>query len=413
MSLRSAFARALALIVASLLAAVACGGEADMGTATSLDTPTTPVAPTTSPTSSTSTASVTTTTATATTSPMSSTTVTVSTIGPIDIVGRDLIGQLLETEWIMENEVQIYLIAGRPIGLRSGTRLPLAWAGDKVSVLLGFADWSGIAGLRGPYDREWDGEILLLEFAGQRAPGGVYQVRDQVSVKVPAGKGLTAAMCFEGGVPHAVELRFTDDGPRITRGWSIDLDNMVFQPVDPGAITCPDLGARPIGPGAEGAIVTAVGRAAPGGNLGHQIELSGASPLLLPVEYRGDFWIGEGRGDDLSMSLVRDRSLEPGAGWLRLSAFLGWDYAGTPIWRVIDAVQRTSVNVNSQECRTAADQFVVAITEDGETAPIPIEAWTVSDDRTEIVTVDVAEVICEYIGSIDMRGSESDQTPGP
>ncbi len=407
MNLRSTLARTLALIAASLLAIVACGGETDVGTATSLDA-TTPAAPTTRLTSSAASASTTTTTASATTTTgaVSSTTGTVttpsgtvSTTRPFDTVGRDLIGHILDTQWTRGNTVQIYLIADRPIGLTSGTRLPLARPGGRISLRLGLADWSDIGGLRGPYDREWDGELLLLDVVGKLGSWDRYQVRDQVSVNVPAGQGLVAAMCFEGDMPHAVELRFTDEGPQIIRAWEVDLGTMVFQPVDPTAITCPDLGARPIGPGAEGAIIAGRGRAARDGSLGDLIDLSGQTPQPLPFESRGGSLVGgQARGDDLSLSLVRDHSLEPEAGWLQLNAFLGWDYSGTAIWRVIDAVPLTNMNAVGDECWTQTGQWVVAITEEGETAPTPIEAWTVSDDRTEIVPVDVAEVTCVYLG---------------
>ncbi|MDH3681169.1 MAG: hypothetical protein OEV40_14615 [Acidimicrobiia bacterium] len=355
--------RPAGILAACIILSAACGGGTETSKATSGETPTT----------------------------------TSNQAAPTD--ERDLVGQILDTQWTDAGVTQIYLIDDNPIGLTSGARLPLAWAGDRVSVWLGFADWSEMGRLRGRYDRAWDGEILLLEIAGSRDGWDRFLVRDQVPVSVPAGAGLTAAMCFENGVPHAVEVRFTDNGPAITQAWQPNFETMDLEPVAHTTIDCPDLEARPVELGGVGAIITSGDRAALTDECADLIDLSRAAPRDLPFETYGACVVdGAGTGHEVGLSVVGDPSLQPDTGWIQLEAFLGWDYTGAALWRVLDALPITNLSAVSFECFTPTGGQAVAIVEPTPTHPRPTAAWTVADNRTELTTADPSTITCEYVG---------------
>jgi hypothetical protein len=317
--------------------------------------------------------------------------------------GDRLIGRILDTQWIDDGMTQIYLVDGVPIGLTSGTRLPLAWRGDEVVVELGFADWSGIGGNRASYGQAWNGELLLLEVVGRRGPWERYLVRDHEPVTIPAGGGFTAAMCFENGIPHAVEVRFDDDGPDIVRAWKADLDRTSLESVPVETLGCPDLQARPIGPGSVGAIVTPSGyRANIDDDCGDMIDITGSAPIELPYTALGGCMVDSGDvgdiGDDLALSVVRDSSLVPGVGWIQLEAFLGWDFGGAPLWRILDARSLPDLDSISLECWTADGTPAVATVEGPITDPTATEAWSIDRERVALTAVDPATVTCDYLG---------------
>jgi hypothetical protein len=270
-------------------------------------------------------------------------------------------------------------------------------------VQLGFADWSGIGGARGRYGEDWDGELLLLEVAGRRGPWERYLVRDHQPVTVPANRGFAATMCFEGGVPHAVEVQFSDDGPVIVHAWEVDFDRLSLEPVAPDSLSCPDLRARPVGPGSVGAIVTPSGyRPNVDEDCGDMINISGATPVDLPYASFGGCLIDsrdvDDFGDDLALSVVGDLGLGPGEGWIQLEAFLGWDYSGSPLWRILDAQALADLDSISLECWTADGTPAVAIVEGPITDPTPTEAWSIDWDRLALTSVAPSAVACDYIG---------------
>ena len=291
----------------------------------------------------------------------------------------------------------------------------LVWTGDEVTSWLGFADRSGVGGSRGSYDGDWEGELLLLELAGRRGPRERFLVRDHVPLLVPAGRGMAAAACFEGHVPHPVELRFSETGPQIVQSWTVDLDRMTMETVTPDSLDCPDLRARPVGPGSKGAITTPSGRQALGeDDCGDLLDISGVSPVELPYRSPGGCMIdGDDPGDDIALSVVEDRTGQPGEGWIQLEAFLAWDFTGAPLWRVLDTEAIGDLDAISLECWTADGTPAVATVEGPTTDPTPVAAWSTSQDRLELTSVDPSTVTCVYLGGgATFRRLVGRMTPG-
>lgn len=147
-----------------------------------------------------------------------------------------LTGEVVSARWGEGHQAQEYLLDGTPTGLYSGSRYPVAWAGDVVSAWLGLAHrWSD--GRLSP-DRAIEATVMALS----AAPGDDerFVVTDAVDVEISGGAGTVVTICFvDGSIRHAASLEYTASGPRLDRMWRVDGDDLVE--VDPAEASCPDL----------------------------------------------------------------------------------------------------------------------------------------------------------------------------
>ncbi len=305
-----------------------------------------------------------------------------------------LIDQIVTAEWEDDGRLQQYYRDGRPTGYFGGPRFPLVWDGDLVSHWLGFAETSGSGDERGPYDRDLDGLIMLLESSASSDES--YTVLNVAPVEVPAGTGLMAALCpnLEGAPRFAARLSFSAEGLTVTRLWAPDPASRRL--VATGAAP-PDCLAQPAG----GRIVGPVGawHAVSETDRHRLLDLDSHPASML------DWW--EFAGWDLpdsTLLMVRNHHdperADSREAWL--GSLLGWDYAGFPLRRVETVLQLPTLTEDfavTGQCRAASRaQPVLAVIEDPCADPEPARAWLIDAANRRFVETSTTGIECTCEG---------------
>ncbi len=304
-----------------------------------------------------------------------------------------LTGETVTARWGDTHQVEEYLLDGTPTGVYSGSRYPVAWTDDAVSSWLGLAHrWPD--GLWSP-NRPIEATVMALS----PAPGDdeSFVVTDAVDVAVVGGDGTVVATCFvDGSIRHAASIEYTESGPRLARMWRIDEGDLVE--VDPAEADCPGLTvdtsdtvgriflAGPYDPAVE--------------SCGGLVDLSGSAPTATGLwTHSGACLDHEGWVFEHIVSVVSDGPEYSDDGWrqLWLQDFLAWNLDGTPIFRVVAALDLPTGEQVHIGCRdTAGNPAVVSGEVDVEGVPTGA-AWRVVASLDRFIQVDPADVLCEVM----------------
>jgi hypothetical protein len=300
-------------------------------------------------------------------------------------------GNVLRTVWEEPGWLQQYYIEGEPTGYYSGSRLPLVWSGDNVSLRVGLSTRDASVPQR-TYDGDFEGLIALLQPAGRDQ----YMVLDEQPVMIAADTGILTAMCPVDDIPHIVHLGFTSQGLTPVQAWRIDLDTprLVEIPVD--ALPCPDLWPRPVGDDGVGAIVTHL-PCGPDTDCHRYISLSasGADPISF-WSLGGGLLASNANYGGHAVSRVVTRAADwseaiPSRFWLK--EWIGYDWSGKAIWRVLDATPDTEHPI-VDTCYLVDSQGPAFAEIDSWEDP-PLRAWTVDAAYTHFEEISTDTVRCE------------------
>ena len=300
-------------------------------------------------------------------------------------------GTTLRTVWEEPGWLQQYYVRDEPTGYYGGSRLPLAWSGDNVSLRLGLSTQDSSVPER-TYGSDFDGLIMLLEAAGRDQ----YLVLDEQPVMIAADTGILTAMCPADDIPHVVTVGFTSQGLAPVQAWRVDRETRRLAEVPVDVLPCPDLSIWPVGDDGVGAMVTHY-PCGPDTVCDHRfigLSAGGAEPMsfwslgggVLPSE--ADF----GRHAVSRVVMRAGDWSEPIPSRFWLKEWIGYDWSGLPIWRVLDATPVAEHPVTSTCYLVEGRGPAFAEIESWEDPPL--RAWTVDADYTHFEEISTEPCRC-------------------